>query len=218
MDVVIFGLGQMASVAWYNLTQDSPHRVVAFTVDAAHRNVGRLHELPVVDFETLEHQYPPDRVALFAPLSYRRMNALRQEKYAAGKQKGYRFISYVSQRAIVWPDLKLGENSIVQAGAIVQPFTELGNGTIVTVGVSVGHHVRAGDHCFFAAQAVVGGGVVIGDCCVIGLNSTLRNAIHVADRCLIGAGAVVTANTEANGAYVGVPARRLAKSVDELGE
>jgi sugar O-acyltransferase (sialic acid O-acetyltransferase NeuD family) len=218
MDVVIFGLGQQASVTWYNLTHDSTHRVVAFTVDAAYRTGDRLHALPVVAFEELEAHFPPERAALLAPLGYRRMNAPRAEKFVAGKGKGYRFISYVSQRAIVWPDLQLGENCIIQAGTIVQPFVSIGDSCMLMMGASVGHHARIGDNCCLAAQAVLGGGVETGVGCVIGINSTVRNGIRVAPRCLIGAGAVVAADTEPNGVYVGVPARRQAKTVDELGE
>ena len=37
MRVVMFGLGQLSSLAWYCLTHDSPHEIVAFTVDGAYR-------------------------------------------------------------------------------------------------------------------------------------------------------------------------------------
>jgi sugar O-acyltransferase (sialic acid O-acetyltransferase NeuD family) len=218
MDVVIFGLGQQASVSWLNLTHDSPHRVVAFTVDAAYCDRDTLHGLPVVAFEDLAERYPPDRVALLIPLSYRHMNRLRTEKFAQAKARGYSCISYVSQRAIVWPDLKLGENCIIQAGANIQPFVEIGDNCMLMAGATIGHHSRLGDHCFLAAEAVLGGGTEIGAGCVIGINGTVRNAVRVASRCLVGAGAVVAADTEPDGIYVGVPARRQAHSVDEAEE
>lgn len=216
MDVVIFGLGQQSSVSWVNLTHDSPHRVVAFTVDAAHRDRDEMHGLPVVAFEDLPQRFPPGRVAMMIPLSYRRMSQGRIDKFMQAKARGYACISYVSQRAIVWPDLKLGENCIIQAGAIVQPFTEIGDNCMILAGATIGHHCRLGNHCFLAAESVLGGGVTLAEACVIGINSTVRNGIAVASRCLLGAGGVLAADTEPNGVYVGIPARRQPLSVDEM--
>ena len=60
-----------------------------------------------------------------------------------------------------------------------------------------------------ASGVVTGGNVIIGERCWIGLGAVLRNNITIADRCFIGAGAVVTEDTEPDGVYVGVPARRV---------
>jgi maltose O-acetyltransferase len=49
----------------------------------------------------------------------------------------------------------------------------------------------------------------IGDGCWIGAGATVLPGVTVADGCVIGAGAVVTKNTEPDGVYVGVPARRI---------
>lgn len=51
--------------------------------------------------------------------------------------------------------------------------------------------------------------VTIGDGCWIGAGSLILPGVSVAAGCVIAAGAVVTKNTEPNGLYAGVPARRL---------
>ena len=101
MDVVIFGLGSFASLAWYVLEHDSPHRVVAFTADRAYCTGDRLHDLPVVPFDALEQHFAPSQVCMLLALGGQRVNGLRSERFRAAKQRGYGFVSYVSSRAMV---------------------------------------------------------------------------------------------------------------------
>jgi len=218
MNVVIFGLGQLSSLAWYALTHDSPHRVMGFTVDAAYQTVDKLHDLPIAPFESLEERFPPSEFALLVPLGWTRVNGLRAEKYAQGKAKGYPFVSYVSSRALVWPDLRIGDNCLIYEGAIVQPFARIGDDCILRSGCHVSHHAVVADHCFLAAHAVVAGSAVIGERCFLGLNSTIRDGITVAPRCFIAAGALVVADTEDDGVYAGVPAKRREQTADQVTE
>lgn len=215
-DVVIFGLGQQSSLAWYVFTHDSPHRVVGFTVDGDHRTRDSFHDLPVVAFEALAQTFPPSACVLSLPMGWRGMNALRAEKMAQARALGYGFASYVSSRALVWPDLRIGENCMIHDGAIVQPFAHIGDNCVIRAGALVSHHAVVGDHCFIAARAVIAGGAAVGERCVLGLSSTIRDGRKVAPRCFVGAGAVVVADTEENGVYIGVPAKRQAQAADEL--
>ena len=77
--VVLFGYGQMATFAHTVLTHDSPHEVVAFTVDGAYMTERTVLGLPVVPFEDLERSYPPDAYAMHISVSFRRVNKLRAE-------------------------------------------------------------------------------------------------------------------------------------------
>lgn len=216
-DIVIFGLGRQSSLAWYVYAHDSPHRVVAFTVDAAYRTETTLHGLPVVAFEALEAEYPPHGCVLCVPLGWRGMNRLRAERVAQARQRGFAFASYVSSRAQVWPDLQIGANCMIHDGAIVQPFARIGTNVIVRAGAVISHHATIGDHCFIAARAVVAGSATLGERCVLGLNCTICDGVTVAPGCFIGAGAVVSTDTAPGGVYTGRPARRRALPADSLG-
>ncbi len=210
--LVLFGAGPFASLAWYCLSHDSPYDVAGFVVDRAHRDLDEAHGLPVVDFEDAEERFDPSAHAMLLPLGPRRMNALRMERYGQAKAKRYRIASYVSSRAMTWPDLEVGENVIIFEGAIVQPFARIGADSIVRSGCHISHHVSIGEHCFLAPRACLGGGVTVGARSVIGLNATVRDGVAIAEGCFIAAGAVVTADTEPDGLYIGVPARRSARS------
>ena len=140
MDVVIFGLGPFASTIWYLLTHDSAYRVVGFTADRAYCTVDSLHDLPVVPFDALEARFPPSQVRLQLAVGPHKINGVRADLYHAAKQRGYGFASYVSSRATVWPDLRIGENHMLFEGATVQPFAVIGDNCFLTGRSHVSHH------------------------------------------------------------------------------
>lgn len=53
MKLIVFGTEKLASLAWYVLTHDSPHEVVAFTVDCPWCHAEQLHGLPLLPFDEL---------------------------------------------------------------------------------------------------------------------------------------------------------------------
>lgn len=214
--IVIFGAGDIAELAHYYFTRDSPYDVAAFTVDSAFLTQDRLAGLPVVPFETLTRDYPPSGHSAFVALSYSKLNELRREKYLAFKASGYELVSYVSSRATILNDGKIGENCFILENNVIQPFASIGNNVTLWSGNHIGHHSRVADHCFLASHIVVSGGVDIGEACFLGVNATLRDHIRVGERCVIGAGALILADAEPNGVYLGnaterskVPSSRL---------
>lgn len=216
MDVVVFGIERLSQLAAFVLKHDSPHRPVGFTVHERYLSGPELAGLPVTRFEDLERHFSPDRVALVAPLGWRRMGDLRRDVMREGERKGYRFLSHVSSRALTWPDLVTGSNVLIDEGVVVQPGCQLGEGCLVRAGALLSHDVHLGDHCFVAPRATIGGRVVIGEHCVVGLGSTVATGVTIAPRCFIAAGAVVTADTARNGIYRGNPARRARLTSDKI--
>ena len=87
-DIVVFGTGDIARLAHFFFSTDSPHRVVAFTVDAAYRTADMFLDLPVVPFEEVAASYPPASHGMFVALSYAKMNQVRAVKYAEAKALG----------------------------------------------------------------------------------------------------------------------------------
>ena len=216
MDIVIFGLDRLSALAAYVLVHDSEHRPVAFTVHERYISANEFEGLPVIRFEDLERSFPPERCAMLAPLGWRWMGELRSEIVRNGRSRGYRFISYVSSRALIWPDLVVGDNCMIFDGVIVQPFARIGENCIVRSGAMLSHDVELGDHSFVAARAVVGGRAKIGDHCVLGMNSTICSGVRIAPRSFIAAGALVTVDTDIEGIYRGAPARRSRVPLEKL--
>jgi sugar O-acyltransferase (sialic acid O-acetyltransferase NeuD family) len=206
--LVVFGDRSMASLAWHCVTRDHRRRVVAFTVEASHRS-RELHEgLPVVAFERLASTFPPGEHELLIPVGPAEINGARRRLCEMARDDGYELASYVSTRCSLWPDTPLGEHCLVFEHAVLQSGVTLGKNVIVRSGANIGHHSTVSDHCYIATGVVTGGNVVIGEQSFVGLGAVLRDGIHVAPRCLIGAGAVLMADTQPDGVYVGNPARR----------
>ncbi|MFY9141760.1 acetyltransferase [Sulfuricurvum sp.] len=193
--VVIFGIGQIAEIAHFYLTHDSEHEIVAFTVDKEFLHIDHFHNLPVVAYEDLLLKYPPNEYNLFIPISYKKVNKLRAEKFIDAKSKGYTCISYISSKATYY-GTPVGENCFIFENNVIQPFTKIGNNCIIWSGNHIGHHSTVEDHCFLASQVVVSGNVIIGEYSFLGVNSTIANNVKVGKSNIIGSNAVIFKNTE----------------------
>lgn len=200
--LVIFGTADIAQLAHFYFRTDSHYEVVAFTVDSAFVEGPTFCDLPVVPFDQLAKQYPPKENALFVALSYSRLNGVRKEKFEAGRALGYRMASYISSRASILNEGRIGENCFILEDNTVQPFVSIGDNVTLWSGNHIGHHSVIGDHTFVASHVVVSGGVRIGQQCFLGVNATLRDHITVGDRCVVGAGAILLGDAEPEGVYV----------------
>ncbi len=207
--LVIFGVGEIAQLAHFYFTKDSDREVAAFTVDSAYLPEQReFCGQPVIAFEEVAKFYPPSDYDMFVALSYAKINSVRKEKFLSARNLGYRLASYISSRATVLNEGRIGENVFLLEDNTIQPFATIGDNVTLWSGNHIGHHSTIHDHCFLASQIVVSGGVHIDEQCFIGVNATLRDHIRVGARCVIGAGALLLADAEPEGIYVGVATER----------
>jgi len=193
--VVVFGVGQWASLAHFYLTHDSPHEVVAFTLDRDYLQDEEYAGLPVVAFDEVKHIYPPDQFKMFIPLSFKRMNHLRAEKYYQAKEDGYELISYVSSKATIWPGFSCGDNCFIFEDNTIQPFVDIGNNIVMWSGNHIGHHTVIKDHVMITSHVVISGCCTIEPYCFFGVNSTVRDETIVARETLVGAAVTILKDT-----------------------
>ena len=194
-EVVVFGVGQWAELAHFYLTHDSAHHVAGFTLDRDYMTGTEFKGLPVVPFDEVERQYPPDAFRMFVPISFKKMNHRRAEKYAEAKRRGYELVSYVSSRATTWPGFACGDNCFILEDNTIQPFVEIGHDVVMWSGNHIGHHSRIGDHVTITSHVVVSGACTIGDYCFLGVNATIRDETIVAPETLVGMGVTIAKDT-----------------------
>jgi sugar O-acyltransferase (sialic acid O-acetyltransferase NeuD family) len=206
--LVVFGFGNMAEVAHYYFTHDTDRRIEAFTIDRDYITETTFQGLPVVPFDEVPARFPAADYDMFVAIGYSKINAVRRDKYLAVKAAGYGIASYVSSHATVLNDGRIGENCLILEDNTIQPYATIGNNVVLWSGNHIGHHSTISDHCFLASHIVVSGGVEIGESCFIGVNATLRDHIKVGARCVIGAGALILADAEPEGVYVGIATPR----------
>src|SRR5262249_28828720 len=150
--LVIFGSGQIAEVAHYYWTHDSDYDVAGFTVDAAYLTRDTLFGLPVIPFEEALRIFPPDEYDMFVAAGFHQVNYARAEIVARVENAGYRCVSYISSRAITWPDFTCGPNCFIMELNNIQPFVRIGKNVTLWSGNHIGHHTVIGDHCFLASH------------------------------------------------------------------
>ena len=201
--VLIFGIGQFADVAYDCLVHDSDWQVAGFTVDLDYYQADHYRNLPVFPFETLEQTCPAKNYKLFIPISYTALNQARERHYRQAKAMGYDCISYVSSKAHLASDATIGENCFILELNNIQPGVVIGDNCIVWSGSHIGHHSRIEAHCFIASHVVVSGSVVVGHHSFIGVNASLRDNIYIGPASVIGAGSLILHDTKEKSVYIG---------------
>ena len=214
--VIIFGVGDISQVAHLYLLEDDNYEVVAFTMDREYIKEDTFFNLPVIAFENLEEQFSPSEYKLFIPLSYTKINKLREQKFFEAKEKGYNLISYIHPKVTIASNAKIGENCFIFEDNTIQPFVTIEDNCILWSGNHIGHHSTIKANCFIASHVVISGGCEIGENTFIGVNATLRNHIKIGKSNVIGAGALILGDTEDNKVYMAsatevskVPSNRL---------
>ena len=215
MKVIIFGCGNISEMAYYYLRDDSMYEVVAFTVNSEYMSDVFFMNKPVVEFENLEDFYNTEEYYLFAPISATNLNKLREKIYNEGKKKGYKFISYISSKALCYTK-DIGENCFILENNVIQYRVKIGNSCILWSGNHIGHHSEIEDNVFITSHVVVSGMCKIKKYSYIGVNSTLKDNITIAENTVIGMSSTVTKNTEEYNIYMGTPAKIFKKCDDTL--
>lgn len=200
-DVVIFGIGDIARLCYHYFSDSPEHRVVAFTVDAAHRTQETLFSLPVVNFENLNDQFPPSTCEAFVSLSYSGLNDNRAKATGRLRDAGYTLASIVTRTAVA-NGCKIGQNVLIMEHACVQPGCELGDDVVVGPHAIVCHDTVIEDHVYISPAACFCGHNVIGAFSVIGTGAVIAPHVRIGRRNFIGFGARIVSNTADDTSYL----------------
>jgi len=208
--IIIVGTSAFAEVAYEYFQYDSEYEVVAFSVEQAYIKEEKKYNLPIVSLETIESKYSPEEFYFFAAVVYKQMNRIRTRLYMTMKQKGYKAASYISSRAFVWKNVKLGEHCFIFEDNTVQPFVEIGDNAILWSGNHIGHHSKIEENCFISSHVVVSGFCNIKKNCFLGVNSTVADQVTIEEDCFVGSGGIITKDTLA-GQVINPPATETSK-------
>ena len=214
--LVIVGAGEFAEIAYEYFTFDSSYEVCAFAVERKYLDKRELFAKPVVAFEDILVLYPPNIYEVFVALYYGKLNRNRTRLFCLCKQKGYRCASYISSRAFVWHNVKIGENTFIFEDNTLQYHVNIGNNVVLWSGNHIGHRTVIEDNCWLTSHDVVSGFCHIGKYSFIGVNATIGDDIILGEDSVIGAGAVVIKSLpNKGGVYVGNPVRKLERTAYE---
>ena len=202
--LILFGDRAYAEIAYEYFTHDSDYEVVAFTVEKAYLTQDTFCDLPVVPFEDIASHYPPAQFDMHIAIVYGKLNRVREKFCALAKEKGYALASYVSSRAFVWHNVKIGENCFIFEDNTIQAFVEIKHNVILWSGNHIGHSSMIESNCFISSHVVISGFCRIANNCFFGVNSTVGNHVSIGANTWISPGAIITAN---------VPEKSLVKGI-----
>jgi len=117
----------------------------------------------------------------------------------------------VHPSANVHSSVRLGPGAIIFAGTIIKADTVIGAHSIINASVLIDHDCRIGNYCHILPRACIADGVSVGDGSFIGIGAVVIPHTLIAEDVTVGAGSTVIRNLEANGTYVGTPARRISR-------
>lgn len=201
--LIIFGLSNIAECAYEYFTHDSNYEVMAFTVDRMYisDDTTTIFGLPIVPFDSLEEEFSTKEYHVFVAMGAHKLNRLRTQKVFEVKEKGYQLASYISSRAFIWPNVKIGEHVFIQEDNTVQPFVEIGDNVTLWAGNHIGHASKIEDNCFITSHVVISGHCRIGENTFIGVNAAIADTVTVGCDNFIGMGVNLSRNTEDDSFY-----------------
>jgi sugar O-acyltransferase (sialic acid O-acetyltransferase NeuD family) len=142
---------------------------------------------------------------LIVAIGYRHL-AFRQHVFDQLRAR-YRFATLVDPTAVTDPTCVIAEGAIVYAGCILDMGADIGCNALLNVGCVIAHDSKVGAGCFLSPSVTLAGFVRLEPSVSLGIGTTVIDNVHIASGVRTGAGAVVIANLDVPGLYVGVPAR-----------
>ncbi len=214
--IIIFGTAQLAELAHYYFTKDSPYDVKGFTLDDDYVREDIFLGLPVIPSSEVTKVCPPSNHKMFVAIGYSQMNQLRAAKFRAALEMGYELPGYISSRCTILTEKLIGRNCFILEDNTIQPFVEIGDNVVLWSGNHIGHHSVIEDHCFLTSHVVVSGNCHIGSHSFLGVNATLRNELTLGKATFVGMGVVMHKNTQEGEVYLPPRPQKWSKSSSDL--
>ncbi len=201
--LVIFGTGEIGSLARFYFENDSPYQVVAFTADDEFVQADTFEGIPLVKFSDVQKIFPPGEFEMYVALSYKKLNQTRAQKYEAAQTSGYTLASYVCSKSVYWPDLSIGRNCFILENQTIQPTVKIGDNVMIWSGNHIGHGTVIGDNTYISSNVCIAGHTQIGTHCFFGVNAATKDFIKIGSHVFVGMGALVTKDIEDGSVVLG---------------
>lgn len=201
--LVIFGTGEIGSLARFYFQHDSDYEVCGFTADDQYVSSDSFEGLPLVPFSRVRERFPPGEFSMFIALSYRQLNRVRSAKYRMAKDCRYELASYVCSRSVFWDDLRIGDNCFILENETIQPNVTIGDDVMIWSGNHIGHGATIGDHAYVSSHVVISGHVTVGAGSFLGVNSAVRDFVTLGPETFVAMGVSVTRDVPAGSVVIG---------------
>jgi carbonic anhydrase/acetyltransferase-like protein (isoleucine patch superfamily) len=210
-NLIIYGVGSQAEVAYSYFQIDSDYRVIAFTVEQSHIKEITFQGLPLIPFEEIENYFGPDEADMFIAIGPIKLGSVLENYCNLAKLKGYSLASYFPSSEKKYFTPRYGENCFFDHVAHFHPFVKIGNGVTV-MNSEVAHHAEIGNFSFLTS-AMIGGNVIIEDYVFIGMKSVIKEGVQIGRGSIIGMGAIIVKDVAPYSVY-SVPGTKVREGLD----
>lgn len=196
--IAIVGNGGFGKEVYWHLVHDGIRSEnITFFVDDEYYDESQLFTKKLSDL--IEHINEYD---VFVALG----NPDNRKKVVERLPNNTQFGTFVHNSvAILDPNIKIGEGSIICAGSILTTNITLGKHAHLNLNTTIGHDTIVGDYFTTAPGVHISGNVKIGNNVYFGTNSACREKINIVDNSVIGLNGGVVKTISESGIYVGVP-------------
>jgi len=208
--VLIYGVGELARLAFEYFKNDSPYNIVGFIAEQEFINPERKFlGLPIFPANEIGTSIFPEDNDIFVAFSGRELSYPRSRKVSLLKSQGFNLPSYVSSFAFIAPDSTVGSNVMIFEHNTIQSEVVINDSVILWSGNHIGHQTSIGEGVFVSSHVCIGGRSKISNNCYFGMNSTVRDQVIIGENTVVGANSYIHKDFEGNAVLFGVPAKKL---------
>jgi len=207
MNLLIHGTGTQAKLIYAEICRDKKYNVAGFTCDDEFFKDENFIGKKVFKLSEIEKIFKPSNTRILS-LGVFSSPRKRHLSYLNIKNKGFKFINFISKNAIVQKDLEIGENNVIYGGVYLDFGGKLGNNNVIRPNTYIGHNFEVANGIYISPGCNIAGYCKIEDLSFIGIGSTVIEKKTIAEETLIGAGSLIVKDTDPYSKYVGSPARK----------
>ena len=163
--------------------------------------------IPVLGGDEVLASLNPDEAGLINGIGQRAGSDQRQRFYERLADAGFSFPPLVHPFAWVDDTVTLGAGVQIMAGAILQPDSRIGENSIVNTGARIDHDCSVGAHVHIAPGATLCGGVRVGNGAFVAAGATVIQGLEIGEGAILGAGATLVRHQAPGTALVGAGLR-----------
>lgn len=134
---------------------------------------------------------------------------IRRKIFESWSARGFRFENVCHPSAVIGRNCDFGEGIQLMALAVVQPNVRVGQNGVVNTRASVDHGCQIGNHVFISPGAILCADISVGDCVFVGAGAVVLPGLKIGTNAILGAGAVVTRTVEEGCVVAGNPAVKI---------
>ncbi|MFP4543663.1 MAG: hypothetical protein ACOCZW_05795 [Bacteroidota bacterium] len=98
--IIIYGTGNLSQILVKLLEDGSLYEIAVFTVDSHYRDADEFMGFPLLDFERITENYPPDDFSMIAAIGYKQMRN-RTLLFNKAKKAGYTLKTISARRLFI---------------------------------------------------------------------------------------------------------------------